>query len=297
MNELRKDYLLDRWVIIAKGRGKRPQHFVQKPHKVEEKLCFFCPGNESSTPPEIARVDEKGKWIIRTFPNKFPATDWHEVIVETPNHGKHLGDLSVGHIAKVLGMYSERQRAIEKNSKVEYVSIFKNSGEMGGASLPHSHTQLIGLRMVPPLIKKETGASKGDCPFCRTWKDEVKSDRLVYEDEYTAAFAPFASRFPFEAWVMPKRHVGALDEMDKKETDSFAGALKKILSALNSSLNYPPYNFVIHHAPEGKDLHLHLELLPRLSRFAGFEFDTEIVINTMPPEVAAEHYRGEIDGK
>jgi len=297
MNELRKDYILDRWVIIAKGRGKRPQHFVQKPRKVKEKVCFFCPGNEDSTPPEIARVEEKGKWIIRNFPNKFPATKWHEIIVETPNHDECLGDIGVEHIAKVLRMYSERQRAIEKSSRVKYVSIFKNSGEMGGASLPHSHTQLIGLTMIPPLVKDEVRASKGDCSFCEVWKEEVKSSRLVYEDEYTAVFAPFASRFPFEAWMMPKRHIGSLDEMDKKEMVSFAGALKKVLSALNSSLNYPPYNFVLHHAPEGKDLHFHLELLPRLSRFAGFEFGTGIVINTMPPELAAEHYRGKIGGK
>lgn len=297
MNELRKDYILNRWVIIAKSRGKRPQHFVQKPGKVKEKVCFFCPGNEDTTPPEIARVEEKGRWIIRTFPNKFPATEWHEVIVETPKHNEDLGDLEVEHIVKVLKMYSERKQAIEKNSRVKYVSIFKNSGEMGGASLPHSHTQLIGLTMVPPLIKKELEASRGDCPFCRIWRDEVKGSRLVYEDRYTAAFAPFASRFPFEAWVMPKRHIKSLSEMKRAGMNSFAKALKGILSALNSSLNYPPYNLVIHYAPEGKDLHLHLELLPRLSRFAGFEFGTEIVINTMPPEVAAEHYRSKIGGR
>jgi len=297
MNELRKDYLLDRWVIIAKGRGKRPQHFVQPPVKIREKVCFFCPGNENTTPPEIARVEEKGKWIIRCFPNKFPATDWHEIIVETPEHGGHLGDLSVEHIVKVLKMYSKRRKAMEKYQKVKYVSIFKNKGEVAGASLPHSHTQLIGLTAVPPLVTKEIKASKEECSFCRIWKDEVKSSRLIHEDKYTAAFAPFASRFPFEAWLMPKRHLGTLADMKKAEMNSFAGTLKRILSALNFPLNYPPYNFVLHYAPQGKNLHLHLELLPRLSKFAGFEFGTGIIINVMPPEVAAEHYRSEIGEK
>jgi len=304
MNELRKDYLLNRWVIIAKGRGKRPQHFVQKPGKIKEKVCFFCPGNEDTTPPEISRVEEKGKWIIRCFPNKFPATDWHEIIVETPDHTENLGDLSVDHIVKVLEMYSERHIAMGANPKVKYVSIFKNKGEIAGASLPHSHTQLVGLTSVPPLVSKEIRASRKKCPFCTIWRDEVKSSRLVYENRYTAAFAPFASRFPFEVWLMPKRHVGTLVEMKRKEMTSFAETLKRILSALNSSLNYPPYNFVLHYAPEGlhhapkcKDLHLHLELLPRLSKFAGFEFGTDIIINVMPPEIAADHYRKEISRK
>ncbi len=294
MNEIRRDYILNRWVIIAKNRAKRPQHFVQKPIGSREKFCFFCPGNEDTTPPEIARVEEKGRWVIRVFPNKYPATEWHEIVVETPIHGEHLGDRSVGHIVQVLKMYSERQQAIEKEPRVKYVSIFKNSGKMAGASLSHSHTQLVGLTMIPPLIKREMRAFDKDCPFCRVWRDEMKGNRVVYDDRYTAAFTPFASRFPFEVWMMPKRHVRTLDEMSKKELNSFATVLKEILSALNSSLNYPPYNFVLHYAPEGKDFHLHLELMPRLSRFAGFEFGTEITINTMPPEVAAEHYKSEI---
>jgi UDPglucose--hexose-1-phosphate uridylyltransferase len=316
MNELRKDYLLDRWVIIARDRGKRPTDFIQKSRAEKQKICFFCPGNEHMTPPEIDRVEENGKWIIRCFPNKFPATTTefgeihenflvrqpaygkHEVIVETPNHDENLDELSVEHIVKVIDMYSSRINAIRGDKRIEYVTVFKNHGSAGGASLDHSHTQVIGLPMVPKLVKEETGAAgkykerTDNCIFCDTWRNEAGGERLISEDDHTVSFAPYASRFPFEAWIMPKRHVTSLDELDDGERHSFASMLKGVLMKLNSSLNGPPYNFWLHHSPDDGDLHIHLELAPRLSKFAGMELGSEIVINVVPPELAAQHYRG-----
>jgi len=315
MNELRKDYLLDRWVIIAKDRGKRPTDFIQKPRVEKPKVCFFCPGNEHMTPPEIDRVEENGKWIIRCFPNKFPAatTEFgeieenflvkqpaygkHEVIAETPNHNEHLNELSVGHIVRILDMYSSRINEIKRDEKIRYVMIFKNQGSAAGASLDHSHTQVIGLPMVPRLVKEETEAAmryreeKGNCPFCDIHSYEAKRERLILEDDYTISFAPFASRFPFEVWIMPKRHVRFLDDLNDEEKHSFAKMLKKILRKLHFSLNKPPYNFWFHQSPDDGDLHLHLELAPRLAKFAGMELGSEIVINVVPPELAAQHYR------
>ncbi|MBN2014297.1 MAG: galactose-1-phosphate uridylyltransferase [Candidatus Altiarchaeota archaeon] len=315
MNELRKDYLLDRWVIIASDRGKRPTDFVRK--EIEEKpgFCYFCPGNEHTTPPEISRVEEGGKWIIRCFPNKYPATTTecgeirenlltkmpaygrHEVVAETPNHGQHLDELSVDHLVKVLDMYSSRIKELKKDEKIRYVMVFKNQGKEAGASLDHSHTQIIALSVVPPLVKAETeaarkyGAERGSCPFCDIWRSEKDSERLIFEDENTIAFTPYASRFPFEAWIMPKRHVRTLEELSDLEKKSFAEMLKKILRRLHMSLNKPPYNFWLHHSPEDGDLHLHLELAPRLSSFAGMEYGSEVVINVIPPETAAFHYK------
>jgi UDPglucose--hexose-1-phosphate uridylyltransferase len=296
--ELRKDYLLDRYVIIAKERGKRPNDFVHKGKKGKRKegICFFCPGNEHLTPREISRVEENGKWVIRNFPNKFPATKWHEIIVETPTHGKELSDLGVERIVKVFEVYAERINEIKKDKNVKYVLIFKNSGKEAGASLEHSHTQLIGLEMMPTLVQKEVNASKeyvkkkGTCPYCDIWRREIKSERKVFEDAYSAAFTPYASRFPFEVWLMPKRHVRNIDDLDKKELYSFAETLKKILMRLNSSLNCPPYNYYLHVSPDVEDLHFHIELFPRLAKLAGFEFGSGIIINVMPPEIAAEHY-------
>ena len=186
MNEFRKDYLLKRWVIIAKDRGKRPNDFTRKKEGSENKAnasntkeegtCYFCPGNENTTPPEISRVEENGKWIIRCFPNKFPATRVHEVITETPNHGEKLCDLSVGHLIKVLDMYAERLTEIKKENDIKYVLIFKNSGDVAGASLSHSHTQVTGMTVVPTLVQREADKSReyrddhGTCPFCDTIK-------------------------------------------------------------------------------------------------------------------------------
>lgn len=316
MNELRKDYLLDRWVIIAKERGKRPDEFVQREREeVEKGLCFFCPGNEHTTPPEISRIEENGRWLVRCFPNKFPATTneikkfdenllvrmsaygRHEIIVETPDHDMCFGDIKVEHIAKVVDMYSERLIENKKDPKIKYVLIFKNKGGLAGTSLRHSHTQLISLAMVPTIVKEEVDASKkyikekGNCPFCDIWKKEIKSERRIFEDKYFVAFAPFAPRFSFEAWMVPRRHVTSLEFLNEGEKFSFAGILKKLISRLNSGLNYPPYNFYLHVSPEKEDLHFHLELCPRLSKWAGFELGSGLIINTMPPELAAEYYR------
>ncbi|MCX6694710.1 MAG: DUF4931 domain-containing protein, partial [Candidatus Altiarchaeota archaeon] len=274
-------------------------------------LCFFCPGNESTTPPEISRVEEGGKWTIRVFPNKFPAvtleegerTEYlmpaygeHEVIVETPEHDNGLSDLSVEQLAKVLRVYSEREEALLKKQGIAYVLLFKNWGKEAGASLPHTHTQAVSLPSVPKLVKEEAEAAeeyareKGACPFCKTIEKEVKSDRRIFEDDCIAAFTPYASRVPMEAWIMPIRHVGRLKELKDKEYESLAMALKQVLEKLKR-LNDTPYNYYIHSSPAGADLHLHIEVLPKMATWAGFEIGSEVYINTLAPESAAEYYR------
>ena len=316
MNELRREYIFNRWVILAKERGKRPHEFKKGPKKKRTKAeCFFCPGNEDLTPLEISRIEENGKWIIRCFPNKFAATTnidhkfernfftrvsaygKHEVIVETPEHKKALGDLSVEHIAKLIDMYAERIVANKKDPKIKYVLVFKNHGAEAGTSLEHSHSQVISLAKIPTTVQEELDADKkyraekNRCIFCDIWKKEMKSERRILEDEHLAAFSPFASRFSFEAWIVPKRHVTSLEFLDWEERLSLARAMKQLIGGLNSSLNYPPYNFYFHITPRNRDLHFHMELCPRVSKWAGFELGSGFVINTIPPEVAAEHYR------
>lgn len=315
MNELRRDYLLDRWVLIAENRSKRPHEFAGKKFKIKKERCFFCPGNESLTPPEICRIEKNNKWTVRCFPNKFPATllesgeiqknfltkrpayGRHEVVVETPKHGESFGDLSIEQIKDVLHVYSERIKNLKNDKKITYVMIIKNEGIEGGASIPHPHTQIIGLPIVPKLIQDEVNASKkymrekGECPFCEMVRTEGRGKRRIFSDKNFVAFAPFASRFPFEAWVMPKRHTTSIEFLKEDEMRSFARILKKILTRLNSILRYPSYNFYLHVSPEKEDLHFHLELCPRVSKLGGFELGSDIVINIMPPEIAAEHYR------
>jgi len=313
-NELRRDYFLDRFVIIAVGRAKRPNDYVHI-GSVEADTgrgCFFCPGSENQTPPEISRLEEDGKWIMRVFPNKFPAVSpedgpdtgimmpaygRHEVVVESPEHGKTVADLSIERIVSLLKVYSGRVEAMLADPKIEYVMVFKNHGRAAGASLAHTHTQIISLPVVPNLVREEVEAAgryhqeRGTCPLCDAWVKEMNGPRRVWEDDYAAVFTPYASRNPFESWIMPKRHIKALNELDADERKSLASGLKLVLSKLKAGLNDPPYNMYLHVSPGEDDLHMHFEVLPRLSTWAGFELGSGIIINTMAPETAAEFLR------
>ncbi|MFH0860235.1 MAG: DUF4931 domain-containing protein [Candidatus Altiarchaeota archaeon] len=307
MNEIRKDSLIDRYVIIASKRSKRPDSYNKYCEKPDEKVCYFCQSNEHLTPPEIDRIEKGGRWIVRCFPNKFPATSEgkarrmkggsmpavgkHEIIVETPEHEGKLHQLSTEHMMKVFDMYNRRVEAIGRMSGVRYVSLFKNYGKDAGASLYHTHTQIIGVPIVPGLVTEEINASKGRCRICDIGRQELRGRRRIRSDENVIAFAPYASRFPFEACLQPKRHITRLSEMSESETRSFAKTLQFILKRLDELMDCAPYNFYLHQSPKGGNLHLHLELIPKMSILAGFELGSGMYINTMPPEEAARYYR------
>lgn len=309
MNEIRKDSLIERYVIIASERMKRPESYSKTVKKPTEKVCFFCPSNEHMTPPEIDRISAGDEWIVRCFPNKFPVTyilngkgtknsqsmpahGKHEIIVESPGHDTLLHQLSLDHLMKVFDMYQRRIDAIEKIKGVKYVSLFKNQGKNAGASLYHSHTQLIGIPLIPKLIAEEIESSNGKCKICKIGEDEMKTKRKIYADDNTIAYTPYASRFPFEVWIQPRRHVSRLNDMTEQELRSFVSILKNVLGRLNDLQHGSPYNFYIHHSPKGGDLHFHLELCPKFSIIAGFELSSCMYINTMPPENAAKYYQG-----
>lgn len=313
MIELRKDYILDRWSYIAVDRGKRLQQF-EKNAKDDNKsaACFFCPGNESLTPPEIGRVGNGKNWKVRWFPNKFSAVDekadvkiktsdkyyiagkafgYHEVIAETPDHNRQLADLSKNEIKEVLRVYSSRMKDLSKKKNIKYVQIFKNSGAEAGTSIIHTHTQIIATTIIPRLVCEEVEALKRykKCPYCDIVKKEEKKERLIYSDGNFAAFAPFAPRFNFEAWIFPKKHYKNITELNNAEFESLAEAFKKILSKL-ASIN-APYNFYLHYSPKKEDLHFHFEITPRLNKWAGFELATESYVIITSPENAAKFYR------
>ncbi|MBW2995617.1 galactose-1-phosphate uridylyltransferase [Candidatus Woesearchaeota archaeon] len=311
MNELRKDYVLDRWVVIATGRGKRPHQFASKKEDKKIEVCFFCPGNESMTPPEIDRVEKNGSWVIRVFPNKFPAataegdphvkTDnnfysyasaygYHEVLVESPSHEDEFGDLGIDRIVNILKMYNKRIKELSKKDGIRYVLVFKNQGREAGTSLVHTHTQIIALNKIPTLVEREAEATKDECKYCEVIESEKGSLRRIMENSFVS-FAPYASRFPLEAWIFPKRHVTCLDDLNKDELQDLAQQLKLILKKLED-IN-APYNFFLHYAPAGDDLHFHIEIAPRLAIWAGLEIGGDIEINIMAPEDAAKFYRGE----
>jgi UDPglucose--hexose-1-phosphate uridylyltransferase len=313
-SELRRDYFTDRRVIIAVGRGRRPTDFKHDPAQEGDtsKGCFFCPGNESMTPPEITRISDGAAWAVRVFPNKFPAVNLdmgeskgammpaygrHEIVVETPEHSKTVADLSEQEMSRVIEVYAQRVESMLKDPKTAYALVFKNHGRVAGASLAHSHTQIVSLPIVPQAVADEAQASEryrketGRCPICDAWKAEMGGPRAVWEDEHACVFAPYASRSPLEAWIAPKRHVRSLSELSAQERLSFARAITQVTSRLKRGLNDAPYNYYLHLSPAGGDLHLHMELQPRLAILAGFELGSGIVINTMAPEAAAEFYR------
>jgi UDPglucose--hexose-1-phosphate uridylyltransferase len=311
VGELRKDYILDRWVIIAAKRGKRPHEFKTESAPAAAQTDYFAPGNETFTPPEIGRIAAGKGWKMRWFENKFAALQpegepnvrmdndfftfagnygHHEIIVETPDQ-RQLWDLSVEELAMVLGVYRDRINSLSKEPNIKYVQILKNHGPAGGTSIIHSHTQVMATAVMPPRVLEEIAAVRKfvNNPYERIIAVESKSLRRVFENDAAVAFCPYASRFNFEAWVFPKRFCRTLDEVG--DLRPIAEALQRILVKLRE-LNCS-FNIVLHYAPKGSDLHLHFEVLPRIAIWAGFEFGTDIIINSEPPEDAAAFYRGE----
>lgn len=313
MGILRKDYILDRWVFYATKRKKRRLEFkeIEKQDSTSPKTCFFCPGNEHLTPKEVGRVEERGIWKIRWFPNKFPAVELrgipkiatkkgfftegktygtHEVIVETNGHYNQLSDLNVEHIKEVLYVCLLRIKELSKMKGVKYVSVFKNHGSLGGTSLIHSHIQIASLSIIPTEITDKINVASKDknCQYCNIIKLESKGKRKILETKNAIAFAPFASRFNYEAWIFPKRHVSNI-QLNGDELHDTALLLKNILAKLKQ-IN-ASYNFFFQHAPEGKRLHFHIEVTPRIAKYGGFELSTGAVINSVMPEDAARFYR------
>lgn len=288
LNELRKDYLLSRWVVIATHRKQRPTDFKKEPatRRVDKSQCPFCPGNERKTPPAVlvylkgeegimSERDTDGvrhkNWLIRCVPNLFPAfsppenhegvasgkaAGHHEVLIESPNHNAHPSVASIGQLVHVVNGYVDRLRALSSKPYVRYVSIFRNHGAEAGASLSHVHSQIMATPIVPTIIDEELRASKAfyeanaRCIFCDILQSEKGSPRFVWENEHFMAFAPWAGIHPFEFWVFPKNHQESLSDMQPRAVERLAEALKTCLGGLDSLLNDPPYNYGFHVAPK-----------------------------------------------
>jgi UDPglucose--hexose-1-phosphate uridylyltransferase len=332
MAELRRDPVIGRWVIISTERGKRPSDFtVEEPEVRQGEKCPFCEGNEASTPPEIlsyrkndTRPNTPG-WWIRVVPNKYPALGRegklqksgkgiydimngigvHEVIIESPDHIEDVFILDHKAVEEVIWVYRERMIDLAKDPRLEYILIFKNKGRTAGASLSHSHSQIIATPVVPKRVEEELEGSrryfdfKGRCVFCDIINQEIElKERLLWEDENFVSFCPFASRFPYEISIFPKRHISDFKEINKDEAMSLAGMLKKCLGSLNEVLPRIPYNYIVHtsptHEPNLEYHHWHLEIMPRLTRIAGFEWGTGFYINYVLPEEAVQYLKRDL---
>lgn len=319
MPEIRKDPVFGRWVIIASERALRPNEFRTAAEGAAYS-CPFCAGNEKLTPPTIYTLpDKNGSWRLRVVRNKYPALTgevsaenrrdgiydsmdgmgFHEVVIETPEHGLKLEDQPVEAIADVIKTFTLRVKEIKKDQRIKYVMIFKNHGKNAGASLLHPHSQIIAMPMAPLRAKQEIeGAAdyfteRGTCVFCDIVKEEAAfKKRVVGENSDFLAITPYASRFSFETWILPKTHASHFENTTAEQALALAGILKATLHKLSASLPDLAYNLIFHSTPlqepESGHYHWHIEIMPKLSHVAGFEWGTGFYINTVSPEEAAE---------
>lgn len=327
-NEVRYDEFTGRIVVVAKGRRKRP-HFYRAEVEEENKGCPFCPGREKETPRAnllyvvengegiLKTFDEDGNrrsdWSVRVFPNMYPALiseatsftrgsfnayGYHEVVVESPDHHWRYETAEPRSIELPLLALLDRGKFMESDDKVKYVTIFKNQGREAGASVAHSHYQIMGSAFVPPLILEEVEAflkrsrSGQQCYFCALPYAARDGGRLVLAKEHFVVMTPFASIFPYECWVVPRHHVGSFLESNKEEIRDLAITLKELFSAYKSVLGSFPFNIVFHSRPVGNtNFHWHFEVYPRVVVHAGFELGSGAYINAVEPEEAALQLR------
>jgi UDPglucose--hexose-1-phosphate uridylyltransferase len=332
--QLRQDPTTKEWVIIATERSKRPHDFkkakpsIEKPSYKED--CPFCPGNEHLTPHETLAYRKGGSpdgkgWWVRVIPNKFPAltpegslerkeekgffrlmdgVGVHEVIIGSPIHNQLFPLMDEFQVSEVLLAYRERYLALREDPRIKLIIIFKNHGQAAGTSLEHTHSQVVGTAVVPSNIrtKLQTAArhydDHGVCVYCEMIQEELTFEkRIVMDTDRFVVLHPFASRSPFETWILPKEHHASFGSISMDDSKKFAQVLKTTLFKIHSKLSDPDYNYVIHTAPvkdEAEDYyHWHLQIIPRLATTAGFEMGSGMYINVSLPEETAQFMREE----
>ena len=324
MPEYRQDPLTGRMVIIAEERAERPHQFDIEEMSPKD-ICPFCEGNESLTPPEIAafrdadsKPDTPG-WSVRVVPNKYPAVvpgnvppclldqsfiqsggkadgiGLHEVIIDTPRHVLSVSGLTPSESADMLAMYKLRLQTLRSDSRWAFVQIFKNVGASAGASLPHSHSQLIALPFVPLSAMPKPST---DCPWCERLRNEIRhGERIVEETIHFVVLCPFVSRFAGEIEIYPKQHAAGFDSLESSLLDELAELFRRTIIRLEKAVfwmkNPLAYNIVLKTEPFGTEqvFHWHFSLLPSLARAAGFEWGTGLHINPISPEQSARRLR------
>jgi len=305
-SEIRKAYLLNKYVIITPGRALRPRDIKEETIIKRSRPCPFCFENIDKKIivdqiPENAKSKEK--WGVLCIKNIFPAVSLdnkkaygtQEVIIENKNHYKEMASLKLDELENVLRMYAKRTVAISQEKDIDYILCFKNQGSKAGASIVHAHSQVFATSILPPDINEELSLARnykndhGVCAFCDIIKKEIKSSRKIFSDKHIAAFAPYASEYHYEAWVFTKRHLDNISKLNNDEFKSLAKALKLILTKLQK-LNLS-FNFFMHQVISDHDQHFYIKIQPRDSIWAGVEIGSGMIINSVPPEDAAKYYR------
>ena len=339
MSELRKDPISGRWMItITRKEADNPFGFITVRKEERERDCPFCEGRELETPPEVfalrkqeSKRDTPG-WTVRVIPSKFGVVELneelerkgvgdffffdtmngygaHEIVIESPLHITHISELSLEQIEKVLLVYQIRLRELKKNSLLKYGLIFGNQGYGKEVSMLHVHSQIIALPLIPKSIKDELSSAKSyyeekeRCIFCDIIKQELYShERIVNAGDKYIVLAPFASRFPFETQILPRKHECDFTNVPEDGLWELAEVLKSTIIKTGKLLKNPPLNFVLHTAPFmvpeagfwltiKQDYHWHIEVLPHAMPARGFEWGGDFYINPPSPEAAARFLR------
>jgi len=334
LHELRKDPLLGRWVAVL-NQSKSPSEYVFPTEENTEKDCLFCAGRERELPPEIMSIQNPNpaepskKWWTRVIPNLSPifrvegelgrkgdgmydkmnSIGANEIIVESPYHSVKPEDMGLDQMARVLMTYKERISDLEKDPRLRYTLIYKNSGISAGSMYSHPMSLLASTPVIPRRVKEELDgakqyfAYKERCIFCDLIREELRfGSRVIIETKGFVAFCPYASKFPFESWIIPKRHNCAFQDVRADEIEDMALILSSVLKKLRHIFDSVPFNYFIHSAPNriprknhwhtlGEDFHWHLEIMPRLLRTSGFEWGSGLYILPTSPENAAKYLR------
>lgn len=328
VNEIRKDFF-GREVIIAGSRSKRPGANHKK--DPQNQICPFCPGNEKMTGKTILSLPDERNWQVRIFPNKFPVLESdifrktysekfpltpaqpsslsvpmyqkftpfgrHDIMVETREHGTEYHSMDMDNLELALVALKKRYESLMAIDGISYVSIFKNRGGAAGASLDHTHTQIVASPLFPEAISKKMDESENfykeskECGMCVIVKEEVSAKkRVILNNSHWLCIAPFTSVWPYQVRILPRRHFSELSEMNYEELKSLARTFKSLFSMFTKLFEDMPYNMMYLNFPHSELWHFHIDIFPRLVTHAGFEF-FGLNVNVTAPEEAASRLR------
>ena len=321
MGDMRKDYVLERDVIVHPTKTK----------KIDSKKCPYCPGNESMTNPSLLSLVAKDgmlqrlqdgedffvtDWSVRVFEDKEPivststkntysdrplysepAYGYHYIVVASPNHKESLATIDTEQWSNVLVVVQDRLRWLYTQKGVTYVSIFVNHGKESGAGVEHSHINMVSFSTLPPRIEDESESShkilneKGVCPMCQAIGTESAGPRQILQTEGFVAFCPWAPSYPFEFWICPKKHTTSFSKITQKEINDVSLILRATLGGLTKEVKDISFNLAFHLSPEKKNsrqIHWHIEVYPITHDWSGLERGYGVHLNTISPESAAE---------
>jgi UDPglucose--hexose-1-phosphate uridylyltransferase len=259
-------------ILYAPGRAGRPNAFGHD----SADACPFCPGNESLTPPAIAQAGDP--WRVRAFPNKYPAVEGHEVIVDSNQHDATFD--TIDNATEVLDMYVQRYRA---HAGAAYTALFKNEGERSGASISHIHSQVMPVTFIPPRIERQLAGFKDrSCPLCGLRE-------VLGENASFVRISPAGSQHAYEQWIVPKQHREDITFLDENAMAALASILQTAVAAARRIAS--SYNVLFMNFPRGSNAHFYVDVFPRMTAVAGFELATGTFIDIIDPAAAARRLK------